>query len=225
MSGDAGAYQDYDGGYGYPPGFPPSNDDPPLDLESAVVERLADWLAGLAMQHTRDGTVFSFAHVYREWPDAEDELSAYPVACVTPMPDTELEVYSGTPDPHLEWAPGGGPYALFAVGTARVSLQLDVWCGDRSQRRDVARYLSNERAPDEGTGSLILELGRYWNAQARYNWLRQRRWDSAETARAGSFRQTWYLECVAPEIRADRRPQMDARIASLVVGTDVDLTL
>lgn len=213
--------QAYDSGYGYAPGSPGIADaDGPLDAASALATGLQDWLQALQFRHSGDGAPFQLAQVYAEWPDDEDELDAYPVASVLLAGDAQRGGQGLAPECLPDTVDG---WALFRVGLIRQEIQLDIWCRDRLQRQDVDRVLEGERAPDEDTGSLILQLPRYWGQRARYNWLRSRRWDSAESTRSGEFRSTWFLEGILPEIRATKRPRMDPRL-SVLVGLDVDVT-
>lgn len=202
--------QGYEAGYGYDPGWPhgAQDADGPLDAETAVLRRLAAWLEALRFQRTATGEVFAFAHVYDEWPDGEQELIGYPAACVLLAGESEDEPYSLTPT-QIGQQDG---YTLFAIANKRLPIQLDLWCKTRTERQDVARTLDQERAPLEETGSLLLELPRYWGQHARYHWQRSRRWDGAETARSGDFRLTWTIEAWCPVVRAHRLPAMDPRM-------------
>lgn len=215
--------QGYEAGYGYDPGYPQGADDPdgPLDVETAVLRRLVEWLAALHFQHTGDGAVFAFARVVDEWPDDEQELQGYPTACVLVSGEANDEPYSLTP---ISMGQKDG-YTLFGVATKRVPIQVDIWCRDRAQRQDVARTLDNERAPSEGTGSLVLALPRYWNLNARYNWLRCRRWDDAGSVRQGDFRLTWTIEAFCPVVRAVERPAMNAQLhPDSEIGLNVEVS-
>ena len=201
--------QGYTTAYGYDPGWPADVDLEPEDLESAALRALAVWLLALEFQHTGDGTTFAMARVTDEFPDDEQELIGYPTANVQAAGDGVDEVYSLTPEVLPVSAMVDG-YALTAVSTKRLPLQVDIWCRDRQQRRDVARVLDNERAPLEGTGSLILPLPTYWNLSCRYNWNRSRRWDDGRTTIEGDFRLTWWVEAICPVVRATVIPLMAA---------------
>lgn len=215
--------QDYLDGYGYAPGYPEGDQDldGPVDPVSALVAALAAWLRGLSFQRSATGEAFGFAQVFEEWPDEEDELSAYPVASViVANEDYDREVHGLTPDDSAGWSPDGA-WALSTTSTIKLSIQVDVWAKSRVERQDVARVLSEESSPEDGTGSILLPLPRYWAQIGRYTVLRGRRWDSMESARSGEFRSTLFLEATVPEIRAKKRPPMDPRLAPVVVGPTV----
>jgi hypothetical protein len=225
MSGAGEGYEQYADDYGYAGGWPTgeADADGPLDCTTAVLLRLADWLRSLVFQRTLSGQVFQFHDVLHEFPDEEQDLVAYPTASVILVGEPEDRVYSLTPTVIVERDSDG--YTLFGTANRAFSLQVDAYCRDRSQRRDIDRVVDNEKSPLEGTRSLMLTLPKYHGLVARYNWLRTRRWDDDGERKRGEYRTTWWLEAVVPVVRSKVLPRMDARLypaGQVIVGPEVD---
>lgn len=208
MSGAGEGYEYYEDGVGYAGGWPTgeADVDGPLDCETAVILRLADWLRSLVFQHTGDGSVFQFSDVVHEFPDEEQDLSGYPTAAVTLAGDSEESTYALTPVVSVERNAQGE--TLIVTANKSMTLQVDFWCRDRAQRRDVHRVVDNERAPSMDTGSLMLSMPKYHGIVARYNWKRSRRWDDDNERRTGEYRTTWWIDASCPVVRVAVLPKL-----------------
>lgn len=211
--------QGYAEGYGYDPGWPTGQDDPdgPLDAQTAAIHRLCSWLSGLRFQRSGSGQVFALHRVLEGWPDETRELDGYPTASLfAPGEASSDESAPGRPEYVGSWQ----GYTMHRVDVLSIQLQLDIWCRHPVERQDVARMLDQERSPDEETGALVLDLPRYFDQHARFNWLRSRFWQDGDSSQKGDSRLTWMLEATVPVIRAQVYPAMQPRLHSIEIGTD-----
>ena len=217
--------QPYSPDSGYSGGLPPPPVGP-LDVETALVRVLADWLRTLVFQRSGTGHTFRLADVREEWPAPEVELSAYPVAAVIPMAERTTEDHFTVP--HEVGQSADGKLCLFAVEAVLLRLQVDLWCASAVERQDVVRVLDEERMPFHDTAALVLPAGGlYWQQQFRYSWTASRRWQGGEEVKRGDWRQTLTVEGRSPVIRPVPLPQMRPVVLDprSKIGPDVDPNL
>ncbi len=193
----------------------------PEDIATAVLERVKAWLLSLSFQRRRTGEAFSLSGVLTEWPDEAFESDAYPVACVIEAGDVRYDTASLGPSELYAVLPGPGSMdGMQAIKTneASLSVQIDIWCRDRSERRDVRRYLE-QHAFSDVPGGHLLTMNRYHEQVVRVDITRSRSWQDELSQGAREHRLTVWADCSAPVIRVMTKPEADLRQApASVVG-------
>lgn len=209
--------QQYDE-YGYVPGYPPEEPEGgPLDAESALADRLKTWLETLSFQHSGDGSVFNFARISTEWADDEQEEIGYPSGSLVFAGNSERTPYSLSPVWMGDTSDGR---KLYSSRNVTVPLQLDLYCRDRFQRRDVQRVLDNEFNQDfQSTDALLLTMPKYYGVTGRFNFTGIRRWDDPKSNRVQDFRLTVFITAMCPVVRVVNIPTLTDPEAVVEVST------
>lgn len=183
-----------------------------LDVRSAVIHGLAEYLKTLSWNHGQSADRFQ---VVEEYQAAFGDPSQYPAACCFPRSAGQYDD-NGTIGNDVE---DFGSYGLLYWGEFSVDLEVECFFTQPINRRRAMMAIESAAVPVEWLRGFRIQLPDYFNAVAEYSLTESNIEDNADDRTKGWYKSAYTFKANAPLYRRIDLPRMDP-VAETAVGED-----